>query len=147
MAGQDNQIIEPVLFSKEAILDELKKRGFRLTEQRKIIVDIIVNEEYSCCKEVYFMAHKKDSSIGIATVYRMMNVLEEVGAISRNNIQKAACNGRCCDMKGGCTVVMDESKQIILSEDDIQEALKYIMKKNGYANVEEIKAVLVNQSM
>ncbi len=147
MAGQDNQIIEPVLFSKEAILDELKKRGFRLTEQRKIIVDIIVNEEYSCCKEVYFMAHKKDSSIGIATVYRMMNVLEEVGAISRNNIQKAACNGRCCDMKGGCTVVTDESKQIILSEDDIQEALKYIMKKNGYANVEEIKAVLVNQSM
>lgn len=93
------------------------------------------------------MAHKKDSSIGIATVYRMMNVLEEVGAISRNNIQKAACNGRCCDMKGGCTVVTDESKQIILSEDDIQEALKYIMKKNGYANVEEIKAVLVNQSM
>lgn len=147
MAGQDNQIIEPVLFSKEAILDELKKRGFRLTEQRKIIVDIIVNEEYSCCKEVYFMAHKKDSSIGIATVYRMMNVLEEVGAISRNNIQKAACNGRCCDMKGGCTVVTDESKQIILSEDDLQEALKYIMKKNGYANVEEIKAVLVNQSM
>lgn len=147
MAGQDNQIIEPVLFSKEVILDELKKRGFRLTEQRKIIVDIIVNEEYSCCKEVYFMAHKKDSSIGIATVYRMMNVLEEVGAISRNNIQKAACNGRCCDMKGGCTVVTDESKQIILSEDDLQEALKYIMKKNGYANVEEIKAVLVNQSM
>ena len=38
-----------------------------------------------------------------------------------------------------------ESKQIILTEEDIQEALKYIMEKNGYANVDEIKAVLVNQ--
>ena len=47
-------------------------------------------------------------------------------------------------MSGGCTVVTGESKRIILSEDDIQEALKYIMEKNGYADVEEIKAVLVN---
>lgn len=142
---QENQRIEHVSFSREAILDELKRRGFRLTEQRKIIVDIIVNEEYSCCKEVYCMAHKKDPSIGIATVYRMVNLLEELGAISRNNIQKASCSGRCCDMKGGCTVVADESKRIILSKDDIQEALKYIINKNGYESVEEIKAILIDQ--
>ncbi len=147
MENQENQRIEHVLFNKDAILEELKKRGFRLTGQRKIIVDIIANEEYSCCKEVYFMAHRRDPGIGIATVYRMMNLLEEIGAISRKNIQKTACSGRCCDMKCGCTVVTDECKQIFLSEDDIEEALKYIMKKNGYANVEEIKAVLINQSV
>lgn len=78
-------------------------------------------------------------------MYRMINTLEEIGAISRKNIQKNNCSGRCCDMKGGCTVVTEESKQIILTEEDIQEALKYIMEKNGYANVDEIKAVLVNQ--
>ena len=123
----------------------LKEHGYRLTEQRKLIVDIIANEEYTCCKEVYFLAHKRDNSIGIATVYRRINTLEEIGAISRKNIQKNNCSGRCCDMKGGCTVVTEESKQIILTEEDIQEALKYIMEKNGYANVDEIKAVLVNQ--
>lgn len=147
MTDKGNQQIDKVLLNKEDIIAELKNRGFRLTEQRKIIVEIIVDEEYTCCKEVYFLAHKKDPSIGIATVYRMINLLEELGAISRNNIQKTVCNGRCCDMKGGCTVVTDESKKIILSEDDIQEALKYIMKKNGYANVDEIKAVLVNQEI
>lgn len=132
--------------TKEEILALLKEHGYRLTEQRKLIVDVIANEEYTCCKEVYFLAHKRDASIGIATVYRMINTLEEIGAISRKNIQKNSCNGRCCDMKGGCTVVIEESKQIILSEEDIQEALKYIMEKNGYANVEEIKAVLVNSN-
>ena len=50
-------------------------------------------------------------------------------------------------MKGGCTVVTDKSKQIILSEADMEEALKYIMEKNGYSNVDDIKAVLVNQAL
>lgn len=147
MADKDNQAIESVMLDRDVIIAKLKENGMRLTEQRKLIVDIIVNEEYSCCKEVYFLAHKRDSGIGIATVYRMLNLLEDIGAISRKNIQKTACSGRCCDMRGGCTVVTDKSKQIILSEDDIQEALKYIMEKNGYANVDEIKAVLVNKSI
>lgn len=141
----EQEEIGQVVNSKEDILALLKKNGYRLTEQRKLVVDVIANEEYSCCKEVYFLAHKRDASIGIATVYRMINTLEEIGAISRKNIQKTGCTGRCCDMKGGCTVVTDESTQIILSEEDIQEALKYIMEKNGYKNVDEIKAVLVNQ--
>ena len=147
MAEQDNQQLGQVVLDKDDILARLKGNGLRLTAQRKLIVDIIANEEYSCCKEVYFLAHKRDSSIGVATVYRMINVLDDIGAISRKNIQKASCNGRCCDMKGGCTVVTNKSKEIILSEEDIQEALKYIMEKNGYDKVEEIKAVLVNQRL
>ncbi len=147
MSGRDEQAVGDIMLSKEDILARIKENGLRLTEQRKLIVDIIANEEYSCCKEVYFLAHKRDSSIGIATVYRMINVLEDIGAISRKNIQKTNCNGRCCDMKGGCTVVTDKSKQIVLSEEDIQDALKYIMEKKGYENIDEIKALLVNQAM
>ncbi len=133
--------------SKEDILARLKENGLRLTEQRKLIVDIITNEEYSCCKEIYILAHKKDESIGVATVYRMINVLEEIGAISRKNIEKADCSGRCCDMKSGCTVVTEDSKQIMLTEEDLQEALRYIMEKKGIQTAEEIKAVLINQSV
>ncbi|MBP3621194.1 MAG: transcriptional repressor [Lachnospiraceae bacterium] len=147
MAEKDNQSIDEVMLSKEDILARLKENGLRLTEQRKLIVDIIANEEYSCCKEIYILAHKKDDTIGVATVYRMINVLEEIGAISRKNIQKANCNGRCCDMKSGCTIVTEDSKQIMISEADLQEALKYIMEKKGIETAEEIKAVLVNQSV
>lgn len=144
MSEINNENITSASMDKEAILMLLKEKGFRLTEQRRLIVDIIVSEEYSCCKEVYILAHGRDKSIGIATVYRMINVLEEIGAINRKNIEKVNCNGRCCDMKGGCTVVTKERKKIILSEKDIEEALKYIMEKNGYADVDEIKAVLIN---
>ncbi len=132
--------------NKDDIITALKERGLRLTDQRRLIIDIITGEDYSCCKEVYFLAHKRDNSIGIATVYRMINVLEEIGAISRKNIQMAPCTGRCCDMKEGCTVVTNESVQINLSEEDMQEALQYIMKKKGYENIDQIKAVLVDRA-
>ncbi len=147
MAIDENQAIGQVILSEDNIIARLKEKGLRLTEPRKLIINIVANEEFSCCKEVYFLAHKKDPNIGIATVYRMINILEEIGAISRKNLQKTVCTGRCCDMKGGCTIVTDKSKQIILSEADIEEALKYIMEKNGYSTVDEIKAVLVNQTL
>lgn len=147
MAVYENQAIGQVILSEENIIARLREKGLRMTEPRKLIINIVANEEFSCCKEVYFLAHKKDPNIGIATVYRMINILEEIGAISRKNLQKTVCTGRCCDMKGGCTIVTDKSKQIILSEADIEEALKYIMEKNGYSTVDEIKAVLVNQTL
>lgn len=147
MAVDENQAIGQVILSEENMIAGLKEKGLRMTEPRRLIINIVANEEFSCCKEVYFLAHKKDPNIGIATVYRMINILEEIGAISRKNLQKTVCTGRCCDMKGGCTVVTDKSKQIILSEADMEEALKYIMEKNGYSNVDEIKAVLVNQTL
>ena len=48
-----------------------------------MILDIILEEDCSCCKEIYYKASKLDPKIGTATVYRMINTLEEIGAISK----------------------------------------------------------------
>ena len=76
---------------KTYILKELKKNGCRITNQRKLLIDVILNEECSSCKEIYYQAAKKDAGIGMATVYRMVNMLERIGAISRKNMYKVAC--------------------------------------------------------
>ena len=64
---------------KENIIEKLRERGCRITKQRQILLDVILKEECSCCKEIYYKAARRDSKIGMATVYRMMNVLS-VGA-------------------------------------------------------------------
>lgn len=71
---------------KDTILRELRKRGGRITKQRKILLDIILEDTCSCCKEIHYKAVKQDPTIGIATVYRMINSLEEIGAISRKKM-------------------------------------------------------------
>ena len=73
---------------KNYILNELKKNGYRITTQRKVLIDIILEDECSCCKEIYYRASKKDGSIGMATVYRMVKTLEESGLIHRKDVYK-----------------------------------------------------------
>jgi Fur family ferric uptake transcriptional regulator len=68
------------------IMDELKKNGCRITNQRRILIDIILEDECSSCKEIYYRASRIDHSIGMATVYRMVKTLEETGLIKRKNM-------------------------------------------------------------
>ena len=46
---------------KELILRKLKDKGFRITKQRLILLDIILSEKCTCCKEIYYMASFKRS--------------------------------------------------------------------------------------
>jgi Fur family ferric uptake transcriptional regulator len=70
------------------IMDELKKNGCRITNQRRILIDIILEDECSSCKEIYYRASRIDHSIGMATVYRMVKTLEETGLIKRKNMYR-----------------------------------------------------------
>ena len=68
--------------TRDKIIKMLKDRGCRMTKQRRILLE----DNCSSCKEIYYRASKKDKSIGTATVYRMLNALEEIGAVTRKNI-------------------------------------------------------------
>ena len=69
--------------SQQDVEKVLQHNGKRITKQRKIVLDIILNGQWECCKEIYYEAVKRDPSIGMATVYRMMSTLEEIGVLER----------------------------------------------------------------
>lgn len=73
---------------KELVLQKLREKGCRITKQRRMLLDVILQEECASCKEIYYKAKKEDDSIGMATIYRMINLLEEIGAISRKNMYR-----------------------------------------------------------
>ena len=97
--------------AKEAIVQKLKASGCRITKQRLMLLDIILEENCSCCKEIYYRASRIDPSIGTATVYRMINKLEEIGAINRRNMYKVACDPDC-DLQNACTVELDDTGRL-----------------------------------
>ncbi len=73
---------------RDAILQKLRDNGYRITKQRLILIDVILENDCSSCKEIFYKAVKLDSNIGVATVYRMINALEDMGAINRKNMYK-----------------------------------------------------------
>lgn len=80
--------IQRTKMQKEMIIQKLKEDGCRITKQRLMLLDVILEEDCSCCKEIYYQASRLDPGIGTATVYRMINTLERIGAISRKNMYK-----------------------------------------------------------
>jgi len=71
---------------KRYIIQELKNHGCRITTQRQLLIDVILQGECSSCKEIYYNATKADPTIGMATVYRLIKTLEEIGVINRKNM-------------------------------------------------------------
>ena len=77
--------------SKEVKIDysvlkeELKKKGYKLTSQRRAIVDTIVDSEgkHLTAEEIYDEVKINCPEIGLATVYRTISLLEEIGIVSR----------------------------------------------------------------
>ena len=103
----ENIRYEKTKMQKEQILSRLREQGCRITKQRLTLLDIILEEECSCCKEIYYKASMKDAGIGMATVYRMVNMLERIGAISRKNLYRVSCE-ELCGVNKACQVELSD---------------------------------------
>lgn len=44
------------MWQKEQVIHELQKSGRRVTKQREILLEIILDGTWNCCKEIYYAA-------------------------------------------------------------------------------------------
>lgn len=147
----DNNRVEEVRSEKtimrQLILEELKKRNCRITAQRKLIIDIILENKCSCCKEIYYQAIKKDATIGIATVYRMLALLEEIGAIDRKNMYQIQSetlgeNNVMTSAQEEKIIFVDKNNQVELIQASLYNEIKEHLKNRGMIQDEDIAIVV-----
>ena len=123
---------------RSAIMNTLRQAGCRITKQRKIILDIILQEECTCCKEIYFLASKRDPNIGMATIYRMINLLEEIGALKRKRAY------RICNEESPvhiCSVKLDDYTSIRLDGEKLRQVIEKGMESFGYLHDRRVRSV------
>lgn len=65
----------------------LRFKDHKLTPQRRLILQIFLENkaEHLSAEEIYDLTRKKDANIGIATVYRTLDLLEEIGIVHKSN--------------------------------------------------------------
>jgi len=127
---------------KDEIIKLLREQGCRITKQRRILLDIILEEECHCCKEIYYKAVKQDKTIGTATVYRMINTLEDIGAISRNTMYKIACE-EDCEVAGECKIELSDGSTLEFSGEQWNQIVETGLKKCGYTSSQRVTNVLL----
>ena len=147
----DNDRVEEVRSEKtimrQLILEKLKKRNCRITAQRKLIIDIILENKCSCCKEIYYQAIKKDATIGIATVYRMLALLEEIGAINRKNMYQIQSetlgeNNVMTSAQEEKIIFVDKNNRVELIQASWYNEMKEHLKNRGMIQDEDIAIVV-----
>jgi len=128
------------MISTEEAIDELKKivkqKGLKYTEQREIVLNILIHaEDHLTAEEVYneIKSNDSDSNIGIATVYRALSFLEEVDLITSINFgtdgKKYESNAKSHHDHLICTQC---GKIIEFLDDEIEKRQERIAKKNKF---------------
>ena len=67
---------------KEIFVKQLRERGFRLTPQREIILSVLHDVEgWATADEIYGRVQKVSTSLDISTVYRTLDLLQELNLV------------------------------------------------------------------
>lgn len=72
--------------SVENILKELKEKGYRLSEPRRVVLEILSDHIHSflTAEEIYFLARKRNEKINRSTVYRNIEILDQEKLIHKS---------------------------------------------------------------
>lgn len=64
----------------------LRESGKRMTPERQLLLRIIENNAHLDAEEIYRLAQKERPQIGLATVYRTLTLLKELGMIRSTDL-------------------------------------------------------------
>lgn len=75
--------------SKDEVLETLRAEGKRITPQRSLLLDVIRRSKgHLGADQIYHLARERDPRISLSTVYRNLNLLKELGLISRLHLDE-----------------------------------------------------------
>ncbi len=71
----------------EEVLSRLKAEDFKLTQQRRLIVQKLLSDEdnHPSAEEIYHMVRSEDPEVGLATVYRTLDLLQRLDIVHKVN--------------------------------------------------------------
>ena len=130
---------------RNVILQKLRDKGYRITKQRLILIDVILENDCSSCKEIFYKAVKLDSKIGVATVYRMINALEDMGVINRKNMYKLSeIDEKSCDDNIFIISLEDGSKKTLTFE-QWSKVIRIGLSACGYVGRKKVLSVEIKK--
>ena len=121
-----------------SLLDKCNKLGLKMTEQRKVIVQVLADsKDHPDVELVYQRASEIDKNIGIATVYRTIRLFEENNIIEKHEFKDGRFRyEEVPDEHHDHLIDVRSGKVIEFQNDDIEELQKRVATELGYELVD-----------
>ncbi len=128
------------LFGTEDLRGKLSERGYKMTPQRKEILQIFVNHpdnHHMSAEDVYNILRENQSEIGLATVYRALDLLSELGILVQvdfgDGCARYELNTADPKVHHHHHLICLKCKNVIEFDEDLLDQLEaYIEKKSGF---------------
>jgi len=65
------------------LMQKLSLKGYKLTPQRRLILEILNRERHLSADEIFDRVKKSQPNVSFGTVYRNLNILTELGLINQ----------------------------------------------------------------
>ena len=114
------------------------EKGVRLTEQRKLIAQVMSKaEDHPDVDELHKRVNKVDTKISIATVYRTVKLFEESGIISRHDFKGNKARYEQTTQEHHDHLIDINTGEITeFVNEDIEKLQKQVAEKLGYKLVD-----------
>ena len=128
------------LFGTEDLRGKLSERGYKMTPQRKEILQIFVDHSdyhHMSAEDVYGILREKKSEIGLATVYRALDLLSELGILVKMEFGDGCARYELSTADPNIHhhhhLICLKCKKVIEFEEDLLDELEAdIAKKSGF---------------
>ena len=118
----------------EAWLTQLQENGCRITGARRAVVETVQSSTHALTPlEVYDNARKKYRALGLVSVYRTLEKLEELHLIQRVH-QPQGCQAFIAESSSHEHLLLCQNcgKVTFFEGDDLDALIRSISKKTGY---------------
>ena len=123
---------------KHSIEQKCIEKGVKLTDQRKIIAEIMSgSHDHPDVDELYKRVSKIDSTISIATIYRTVKLFEESGILTKHEFKGGKARYEELNEGHHDHLIDIKSGEIIeFVDDEIERLQKKVAEKYGYKLVD-----------
>src|SRR5712664_1137945 len=70
--------------------EELRAKGYRVTPQRQLVLEAVTELEHGTPEEICTEVRRTATGVNISTVYRTLDLLEELGLVSHAHLGHGA---------------------------------------------------------
>ncbi|MEU3713316.1 Fur family transcriptional regulator [Streptomyces catenulae] len=100
---------------------DLRKRGYRLTPQRQLVLEAVDRLEHATPDDVLTEVRKTAGSVNISTVYRTLELLEELGLVSHAHLGHGSATYHLADRHHHMHLVCRDCTEVIEADLSVAE--------------------------
>lgn len=113
---------------------KLRSAGFRITPQRQLILQAVETLRHGTPEEILAEVQRTATGVNLSTVYRTLEVLEEVGLVTHAHIGHGAPTYHAIEEEIHIHLVCDRCKRVDSVHSEIAESfVQTLQRDRGFA--------------